>query len=339
MIFIINTFTVLTNKNYPKFTYKIKGINMNYYSFLMIQQLKQLDKKSILKKLSNKDIDLFNNSETESLKYLNQIFKIKELTIEDIILAKQISSKILDLCKINKIKIIGYDDKNFPTNLKKIPNCPLILYFKGNIESINNNTAIAVVGTRNPSSFGLIMSNHIGKKLAESNIAIISGLAMGCDKYAHEGCLESNGYTIAVMPSGLDKIVPKVNEELAFEILNKNGCLLSEYPPNTRVYPSNYINRNRIQSGLSEGIIIVETNPKGGTIHTAKFAQKDQRNIGIFLNKKDSSFNKGGQEILKTSKYNKISKIFSVHDLLNFIDICNNYEIKKYNQQELIEIT
>jgi DNA processing protein len=290
----------------------------------------------IKKKLVGLNIDLFNLTDQETLDYIGTFCKVDTLTINHIRLAKKKSIDVIESCKSNEIKILCIDDDNFPIILKKIQRCPFLLYYKGNIKSLNNKTKIAVVGTRKPTKFGALMSNHIAKELAMNDITVVSGLAMGIDTNAHEGCLEVSGCTIAVMPCGLDKIVPKMNENLAYSILEKNGCLLSEYPPNTKVYASNYINRNKIQSGLSSGVIIVETDLKGGTMHTAGFAQKNKRNIGVFFKIEDSSFNKGGQNIIVDSKFSNTKKLFSIIDLLNFIDDCKKFQMKNFQQLDFL---
>ncbi|MGD6729792.1 MAG: DNA-processing protein DprA [Pleomorphochaeta sp.] len=302
-----------------------------------MDQIKRINYNLIKDKFVGTKIELYNLSDIKILNFLHKFCNIDFLDIDEIRQTKEKVEKILKQCEFNNIKIICIDDEKYPKLLKNINKFPFVLYYKGNFDALLNKTKIAVIGTRNPTNYGILMSNHIGQKLAEKDVVVVSGLAVGCDANAHKGCIEANGVTVAIMPIGLDKIVPKENEDLANLILEKNGCLISEYPPGSRVFRSNYIDRNRIQSGLSEGIIIVETAIKGGTMHTARFAQKEDRNIGIFLKESDKSFNIGGQDILLNKKIEKKQSIISFEELIRFIEKCKSYKVEKSYQMDFLD--
>ena len=145
-----------------------------------------------------------------------------------------------------------------------------------------NEKAVAVVGTREPIDYGARVAENLGYVLGRDGYTVVSGLAHGCDRYGHTGCLQAKGKTAAVMAGGLDKIYPAQHKELADEIVRAGGCLLSEYPAGTKAVPGNFVERDRLQSGLSEGIIVVETDVRGGTWHTIAYAREYGRRIGCY---------------------------------------------------------
>lgn len=182
--------------------------------------------------------------------------------------------------KLN-IRITSYLDKNFPDKLRKISDPPAILYTLGNMECMNEK-AIAVIGTREPTEYGAKIADNLGYVLGRDGYTVVSGLAYGCDKFGHMGCLRAGGKTVAVMAGGLDKVYPAIHRELAEEIVASGGCLVSEYPVKSKTYQNFFVERDRLQSGLSEGIIVVETGVKGGTWHTVQYAKDYNREVGCY---------------------------------------------------------
>jgi len=179
----------------------------------------------------------------------------------------------------NEIKIIRITDKSYPERLKKIPDPPKILYVRGKI--LPKEQCFAIVGTRKYSSYGKQITFEIASDLAETGLTIVSGLAPGIDTFAHQATLEKNGRTIAVLGTGVDdkSIYPKSNLNLAKKILENNGCLISEYPPGTPGSKFTFPQRNRIISGLSLGILVVEAKFGSGALITANWAKKQNRKI------------------------------------------------------------
>lgn len=199
------------------------------------------------------------------------------------------------------IRIISYLDQNFPNKLRKIADPPAVIYALGNIDCLDER-AIAVIGTREPIEYGGKIAKRLGYVLGRDGYTVVSGLAYGCDKFGHIGCLEAKGKTVAVMAGGLDKIYPAKHKELAQEIVEKGGCLISEYPVNTRIFQNYFVERDRLQSGLSEGIIIVETDVKGGTWHTIQYAREYGRQIGCYKHPpkyESEKKTKGNQKLLQ----------------------------------------
>ena len=212
-----------------------------------------------------------------------QSSKIKPtITLSELEIAKTVVEKILNDCQRYKINIIGKEDPLYPESLKHLKNSPFVLFYKGNIEALNKYSAVAVVGTRNPTDMGKKVAKRFGSVLAERGFVVVSGLALGCDTLAHIGCLEGNGITVAVLAGGLDSISPKENSALANEILNNNGCLISEYPPLSQPTKYTFVQRDYIQSGLSKAVIVVEAGLKSGTMQTVGFAKEQNRIIGVF---------------------------------------------------------
>lgn len=190
---------------------------------------------------------------------------------------KEIDSYIEKMKKA-QIFIITKEDTRYPKKLKNIYEKPLVLYVKGNI-NILNEFSIAVIGCRECSSYGKDISKSIGYSLAKYNINVISGMARGIDTYSHIGCINGNGQTIAVLGNGVDYIYPRENIGIYNKILETNGAIISEYIIGTEPNRMNFPARNRIISGLSDGVIVVEAKEKSGTLITVDFALEQGKNV------------------------------------------------------------
>lgn len=171
-------------------------------------------------------------------------------------------------------------NKNFPTLLKEIPNPPKKIYYRGEF-ALDDWPHIAIVGTRKATTQGRQIAKKIAKELASAGIVIVSGLAMGIDTAVHEGALESKGRTIAVLANGLDWIYPKQNEKLGKGILESGGAIISEYPAGTPALKEHFLARNRIVSGLSLGVIVVEAPIGSGALSTANHALEQNREVFV----------------------------------------------------------
>lgn len=178
----------------------------------------------------------------------------------------------------NNIKMITIKDEKYPKKLRNTYDPPVVLYIKGN-ENILNEKAIAIIGSRKCSSYGKNVARQFAYNLSKHNINVISGLAKGIDTYAHTGTLETKGKTIAVLGSGLDMIYPKENTNLYNKIIETGGTIITEYIVGTTPEKINFPARNRIISGLSEGVLVVEASNKSGTAITVDFALEQGKNI------------------------------------------------------------
>lgn len=184
--------------------------------------------------------------------------------------------KLAEELENKEIKLITRFDDAFSKQLLQIPNIPCILYYCGDI-SLLNSTSLSVVGSRRATLYGMKQAKDISSKLAEYGIVIVSGMARGIDTAAHEGALES-GKTIAVMGSGLDIPYPRENMTLLAKI-KKDGLVLSEFPSGTGPYRQNFPIRNRIISGLSLGVFIVEAQAQSGTLITCDYALEQGKDV------------------------------------------------------------
>ncbi|NLK21685.1 MAG: DNA-processing protein DprA [Epulopiscium sp.] len=224
-------------------------------------------------------------------------------SLKEISKAYEYAEQIIESTIKRNIHILTIQDDRFPSALKVIPNPPILLFIRGDYKFINKEkSCIAVIGTRQPTSYGRDISKMIGEYLAQKKMAVVSGLAVGCDTKAHIGCLQGKGKTAAVLAHGLDMIYPYENKRLSEEIISSGGCIISEYLPKQIPQPYTFIERNRIQTGLSQGLIVIETEKTGGTMHTVQFALKQNKKIGCI--KYPDSFKKykklgGNEKILK----------------------------------------
>lgn len=206
--------------------------------------------------------------------------------------------KYIEYMEKYKIDIITIHDKEYPNKLKNIYDPPVVLFTKGN-KDILNNVSIGIVGCRECSQYGINVTQKISYELAKENITIISGMAKGIDSYAHIGCLKAEGNTVAVLGSGLDRIYPKENMKLYNDILSKGGLILSEYIIGTKPDKMNFPARNRIISGLSDGIVVVEAKEKSGTLITVDFALEQGKDIFVVPGNITSQNSIGTNELIK----------------------------------------
>lgn len=176
------------------------------------------------------------------------------------------------------IKLIESTDLEYPNKLLEIKEYPEKLYVIGN-EKLLSKKAIGIVGARESTGYGEKCARIFAREISKANICIVSGMAIGIDTAAHEGAIREKGSTIAVLGCGFNKIYPKENIDLFNDILKKGGCIISEYSPNTEANLSTFPKRNRIISGLSEGILVVEAMHRSGSLITAKYAKEQNKKI------------------------------------------------------------
>lgn len=198
----------------------------------------------------------------------------------------------------NNINIITILDKQYPEKLRNIYDKPITLFTKGNIELLKKD-GVAIVGCRDCSTYGRNTAKKLAYDLAKHNKCIISGLAKGIDKYSHIGALEASGSTIAVIGNGLDNIYPYENKELSERIIKNNGLIITEYIIGTRPDRINFPARNRIISGLADGIIVVEAKEKSGSLITADFGLEHGKEIFAVPGNVDSVNSFGTNELIK----------------------------------------
>lgn len=220
-------------------------------------------------------------------------------TIDNFLQRKEKIDPFQEWEKLKKkgIQLFLLEEENYPPLLKEIPCPPLGIYQLGNFSLEKN--FLAVVGTRKMSEYGRMVTEKLVKELVTANFTIVSGLALGVDSLAHRVCLENQGETLAVLGSGLDIIFPSINKKLAQQITQR-GALLSEYPLNTPPLKHHFPQRNRIISGLSQGVLIIEAPWRSGALITARFALEQNREIFVVPGSIFSKNLEGNHELIKS---------------------------------------
>lgn len=196
-----------------------------------------------------------------------------------------------------KVKVIPYTDKRYPFLLRQIEDGPVVLYLKGEIKD-DDRFSIAIVGSRKATTYGRLVADKIATELAMSGFTIISGMARGIDTIAHLASLKAGGRTIAVLGSGIDFIYPPENKGL-FERITEAGCVITEFPLKTPPNKENFPKRNRLISGLSLGVVVVEATEGSGALITARAALEQNREVFAVPGNINSPNSKGTNELIK----------------------------------------
>lgn len=184
----------------------------------------------------------------------------------------------LETCRQKGIRILTYEDQEYPWRLKNIYHPPLVLYYKGSLPAFSGTPVIGLVGTRKCSAYGFSVAKRLGGEISACGGLVVSGLAEGIDAAAMSGALQAGYPTVGVLGTGVDVVYPACNKAL-FAQVEQNGCLLSEFLPGTRAFKWNFPRRNRIISGLSVGVVIVEAPERSGALHTARAALEQSRDL------------------------------------------------------------
>lgn len=225
------------------------------------------------------------------------------------------------------------ENKNYPENLREISNSPKELYILGNIENLNKK-GIAIIGSRICTKEGAKTAREFAYKLSKMGVCIISGMAKGIDSEAHIGALEAEGTTIAVLGSGFKHIFPPENIELFKRIIKQNGTIITEYNENTKVTSKGFAQRNRIVSGLSEGVFIVEAKYRSGTAITAEFARKQGKAIFCIPHGLEQKEGIGTNRILKNGGV----VVTNPQDIIKYLKIEPKKEVKETVKKYIINV-
>ena len=271
-------------------------INKKYWIWLsLIKDLGSIKSKKLLEKYKAPEVIWYLDK-----KQLMEIEGIGERSAENILnkMYKEKLESYISRMNKEKVGIITIKDKEYPQILKKIYDPPICLYYKGNKEILNN-LGIAIIGCRECSNYGRKVAENFSYNIAKKNINIISGLAKGIDTYSHIGTICAKGKTIAVVGNGLDIIYPKENEKVINKIIEMGGCILSEYPLGTQPEKINFPARNRIISGISRGIIVIEAKKKSGTLITVDFALEQGKDVFVVPGNINSVNSMGTNDLIK----------------------------------------
>ncbi len=213
-------------------------------------------------------------------------------------------------------KILSYGSEFYPSQLVNIYDPPILLYVAGEITE-DDKRSIGIVGTRTPTPYGTRSAADIASGLANEKFTVISGLARGIDTTSHRATLEAGGRTIAVLGSGFRNIYPQENKKLVKEIVNGNGAVITEYSPDTKPDAINFPARNRIISGLSLGVLVVEAAEKGGALHTAAFANDQGKAVFAIPGNINSVKSGGTNRLIQNGEAKLVIDVFDILDELN----------------------
>jgi DNA processing protein len=245
---------------------------------LMITRLNELSarEKLLLCEAFDTERDLIMKTRTD----IEAIIGRKLATWPDVDSLRFLAERDVQAAKLRGINWVSWHSPAYPPLLREIYDPPVLLFFRGKLPNPES-PLVAIVGTRKPSSQAAAQAFDIAKDLAHNGVSVVSGLALGIDAMAHRGNLEGGAPTVAVMGSGLDQVYPSSNRMLARRVMETGGSLLSEYPPGTAPHKWNFPARNRIISGLSRGILIIEAPEKSGALITARFALEHNRELWV----------------------------------------------------------
>jgi len=196
------------------------------------------------------------------------------------------------------IRVIPYDDQSYPEMLRAVEDAPVVLYQMGDLDA-QDKFAIAIVGSRKPTDYGATIAEKLSEDLASMGFTIVSGMARGIDSLSHRGALNAGGRTIAVLGSGLDTPYPPENKDLMEKIAH-GGCVLTEFPPGTRPEKENFPRRNRLISGLSLGVLVVEATYDSGSLITTEYALEQGREVFAVPGKITSLNSQGTNTLIRS---------------------------------------
>jgi DNA processing protein len=235
------------------------------------------------------------------------------------------------------IRPIAVTEDDYPPLLQSINDPPPVLYAKGNIPILKVLDAIAVIGTRKPTSSGIKVASRVARHLASSGFVVVSGLARGIDAAAHRAACDE-GFTVAVLANPLDKVYPAENRQLAERIVQSGGSLVGELPIGERTYRNTFIRRDRIQSGMSLAVIPVQTDVEGGTMHTVRFAEAQRRLLFCPTPLQEESGRKEYAGVWQLLRSSRATPFQSREDYSEVISRVREYKSKLIDEYHLIDI-
>ncbi|MGX8140937.1 DNA-processing protein DprA [Serratia marcescens] len=259
--------------------------DLKKYLGLTVQTGRLTSEKGLLKLMNSLRFDSMRDIH-DLVEAVNMASVLKgKLTIAEFMSAE----KYYDIHQMYNIDIIPFGDDRYPICLAITPNPPAMLYVRGNINILSEMPGVAIVGSRQVSRAGEEITKRVTSRVCEKGLVIVSGLAIGTDTNAHQASLDSHAKTIAVLAHGLESAKPKQNTRLAKDILDNGGAWVSEYPVGRPAFKESFVQRNRIQVGLSATSILIEAAKDSGTMTQADFAIKAQRPIFAVIPHKENN--------------------------------------------------
>ena len=238
--------------------------------------------------------------------------RLRMLTDKDLSFAEE----TLAQCERFQIRVVTPDDDEYPQKLLKLPDYPAVLFVKGNLAVLNERLCVAVIGSREPSAYAETAAHRISRALALQGVVIVSGGALGVDSIGHKASLECGEKTVLVLGCGINAPYLESNAPLR-EKISDNGALVSEYPPTFRPTAGSFPQRNRIISGVSDGILIVQAGDRSGTLNTASHAKRQGRPLFVVPGPISSSLFAGSNRLIREGA----KSVFSTEDIFSHFDM------------------
>jgi DNA processing protein len=239
------------------------------------------------------------------------------------------AEKEVEFIQKNKVKPVFFLDTEYPFRLKNIPDCPILLYTKGN-ENLSPDKAIAIVGTRKMTEYGKQFVNKLVEDLVPYNVTVVSGLAYGVDIWAHKQCVKHGVNTYGVVAHGLDRIYPATHTNIAKDMVANNGAILTEYTSGTNPDREHFPMRNRIVAGMVDAVIVVESAASGGSLITAELANQYNRDVLAVPGNIGEKYSAGCNYLIKNHKAGIIESVADIVKQLSW-----DIKIEKQNQRQL----
>ena len=248
-----------------------------------------------------------------SVRELKQVPSLRDedreaILCHDLTLAEEIRAA----CKEKEIHIVTYQDSTYPASLRSIPNPPLVLYYYGELPEFSEVLSVAVVGTRHASFYGRSIAENLGDRLAKSGVCLVSGMAEGVDSASTRGAIKAGNPGVVVLGTPIDVCYPRSSRDV-YDVLKKDGAVISEYPPGGETFQTNFPARNRIISGLSQGVVVVEAPLRSGSLITARMALEQGRDVFVVPGNIDVPSFEGSNRLLVNGEGKAIT---SVRDIL-----------------------
>ncbi|MBR1597479.1 MAG: DNA-processing protein DprA [Lachnospiraceae bacterium] len=273
------------------------------------------------------------------MEFLHRNQRVKT-TVSQYVTSKNKDSIIYSYEKLSAkgVTFIHMGSEDYPLRLKNIPDPPLCLYYKGRLPN-DDKKSIAIIGARNSTNYGRQMARIFGRELSKNNIAVISGLARGIDGMAHRGAIEGGGYTMGVLGCGIDVVYPQENYDLFIE-MEKNGGIISESNIGIKPYAALFPQRNRIISGLSDGILVVEAREKSGTFITVDQGLEQGKEVFALPGRLIDDSSKGCNNLIKMGAHfvSDIADVLEVLDEQSFTDCTVNETGNGINNDKISRI-
>lgn len=317
----------------------MESLNINQLTLAWLNSINGISNRkidSIFEYFNGSSKDLWDNFEVEkyNLKTLSNKLIAGLSNSKD-----NFEEKLLKKLHDENAQIVTLFDENYPRKLKQLSGAPYILYYKGSLKDIDS-LSIAVVGSRKATGYGKWAAEKLTRELSQFGVNIISGLASGIDTIAHKTALVNNVKTYGIIGCGINIVYPKSNEKLYCEIVEKGGAVITEYTFGMEPMPNNFHDRNRIISGLSDGVLVVEAQEKSGTLITAGHAANQGKEIFSVPGNIDSFFSKGTNSLIRdgakitTSINDIVEEILELKEKVNKKQ--NFIDYNELSKQEII---